>query len=241
MGVEITCPISQIPPHSVIKDDCANTSAVGDQFEEIGYDTFCFAGCEVFEEFRADNINAGELVGALITGVQFVADVSDEVARGIEGDVPRRAAGAQGERHEIVLARVRLDQRCHRQVGEDVAVIDDEGSVVHKVRDVGDAACGFQQHRFVAEGEGSFVVAGIWKSFRILPGEVVGVDDEFAQAGLEQVVERECDERSMEDRDERLGETVRQRPEPCAKARAQNKCLVHAGELRSDVAARKRN
>ena len=77
-----------------------------------------------------------------------------------------------------------IDEGVEGDVGEDVAIVDEEGvGAVEEVADVGDAAGGFEAvGGFVAEVEGDVRVMGGGESFGVGVGEVMGVDDDVTRA-----------------------------------------------------------
>ena len=54
---------------------------------------------------------------------------------------------------------------------------------------------------------------------------MMGVDDERFDAGRDEMIEHESDERLLKNRDERLRQIFRQRAQPRAQSRAENKGL----------------
>ena len=106
---------------------------------------------------------------------------------------------------------VRLEQGCEGEVGEDIAVVDEEGIGREEVGDVVDPAAGLEQDRFVAEGDRDAGVGRIWKGAPVLVGVVVGVDDELAKPRASEVFEGEFDQRPTEHWDQWLRELVGER------------------------------
>ena len=88
-----------------------------------------------------------------------------------------------------------------------------------------DAAACFEQVRFVNEGSGKAgILAGgkeTLEQFRV----PVRVDDESVHSHAYQMIERESDERLLENRDERLRQLLGQWTQARAKTRCQNECL----------------
>ena len=92
------------------------------------------------------------------------------------------------------------------EVGEDVAVVDEEGASFaelggKEVGDIGDAAGGFEEDRFIAEGEGAGAVAGTGEAVLVGFRAVMGIDDELVDPDAAEVVEGVGDERAVENRD----------------------------------------
>jgi hypothetical protein len=152
------------------------------------------------------------------------------------------AGGAEGEGDDIAGGVVVLNERGERKVGEDVAVVNEEGvGAVEEVADIGDAAGGLEPFGgFVAEVEGSAVVAGVGEGEGEGPGEVVGIDDDGAGPGGDDVVEGGADEGPVVEGDEGFGQLGGQGAQALPEAGAQNKSLVHGADLRSPWVGRKR-
>ena len=184
VGVEIGGAVAEVPPVAFVEDESANAMAGFNEFEEDGDDGFFFAGGEPVEEGGADHVDAGEEVGAVVAGAEEVADVEQEACLGIDGDVGGGAGGAEGEGDEIAAVVVMFDEGVEGDVGEDVAVVDEEGvGAVEEVADVGDAAGGFEAvGGFIAEVEGDVRVTGGGEGFGVSVREVMGVDDDVTCA-----------------------------------------------------------
>lgn len=241
MRLKIIFAIPQIPPVTLIKNDAADAPALGDQFEENRDDGFDFSRREMFQESRTDRVDAGELMCADIAGGELVTNIGDAPAMMIKCNVFRGASGTQGERDEIAGAFVFLNQRRKWQVGENVAIVNEEGFVTDEVGNVGDATCGFQQHGFVSEDDGQTFVGGIRKRFGIFLRQMMCVHNKTAHSAGEQMIEGMGDQWPVQDRDEGFRQLIGQGPEPCAEPGAQNKSLVHWHDLRSHSATCKRN
>ena len=70
------------------------------------------------------------------------------------GDLKRATVRAQSERDGISIACVGSGERREGEVGEHVAVVDEEGFFSgEKVGDIGDAAAGVEEDGFVAESD----------------------------------------------------------------------------------------
>src|ERR1022692_4385900 len=91
-----------------------------------------------------------------------------------------------------------------------------------------DAAAGLEQVRFVNE---SARMTGIndsrEKIFESLR-ELEGMDDERFHADVDQMIQRESNERFLANPDERLWQIIRQRTQSRAETGAEDKCLCDA-------------
>jgi hypothetical protein len=71
----------------LIEHEAADFFALLDELEEDGDDGFFFAGGEPVEEGGADEVDAGEEVGAVVPGAEEIADVDEATGLRIDGDV----------------------------------------------------------------------------------------------------------------------------------------------------------
>ena len=111
-----------------------------DGFEKGGDDGDFFVFGDEVEEVGVDAVDAGELMGAF-AAVELAVDVGDFSA--IEGEVLGGAGGTDGEGGVVVGRHVAGDEFVDTDVGEDVAVIDEDGFVADPGGDVFNAAACF--------------------------------------------------------------------------------------------------
>ena len=64
---------------------------------------------------------------ARVSRAQLVADVRDALSVGIIRDVQRGSVAAQREGDDVPARLMRPDQRLQRQVGQNIAVVHEEG------------------------------------------------------------------------------------------------------------------
>jgi hypothetical protein len=88
--------VAEIPPVALIEDEAADFLALLDELEEDGDDGFLFAWGQPLEKAGADDVDAGEEVGAWVAGLEEVTDVDDAAGGWIDGDVEGGAGGAEG-------------------------------------------------------------------------------------------------------------------------------------------------
>ena len=98
--------------------------------------------------------------------------------------------------------------------------------------DVFDPASRPKQFRFVHEPHWPIPISPVRERNRECLRQTVRVDDERFDAEVDQMIERESDERFLENRDKRFGQIVSQRPQPGPKPRAQNECSRDRGHQR---------
>lgn len=216
MGLEINFPASEVPPVAIVGEDGADAVFVLDEIEEDGDDGFLFAGSEMLEEAGADDIDTGELEGGGRIGAEPVVNIGDLAGRGIPGDVEGVTGAAQDERHRIAALAMIIDGGLEGDIREDIAIVDEEWFVADEVSDVGNPAGGFKEDGFEAKGDRSLAIGMAGKRVVVFLGAMVGIDDEIANPGVEEMIEGVADERLLKDRDERLGEGLGERPEPRA-------------------------
>ncbi len=86
-----------------------------------------------------------------------VPDVDDAAV--VEGDVAGHAGRAQRKRDGVAGAKMLLEQRSQRQIGQDVAAVDEEGFIRQEAFGVLDPATGFEQDRFVHQSQRPAAIA----------------------------------------------------------------------------------
>ena len=112
-----------------------------------------------------------------------------------------------------------LQEPPEGKIGEDIAIVDEEGFIfLKKVLDVLQPPGRIEEDRLVAEENRPPPPALLGKGPVIGSGAVVGVDDEPLDADREAVVHRKGDQGAAADRQKRLGAVLRQgaeaRPQP---------------------------
>ena len=114
-------------------------------------------------------------------------------------------------------------QSRQRQIGEDVAVVDEESLILHEeIFDVFDPPGGVEENLFMAEEDRPSPPAPLGKLPVIGRRTVVGVDDEPLDADRQAMVHREGDQRSPADRKEGFGGLQGQGPQARAHPRPED-------------------
>jgi hypothetical protein len=230
MGIEVDVAASEVPPVSFVGEDGADAALFADEFQENGDDGFFFSRGEVLEELGADDVDAGELEAFGMAGFEKVADIGDLAGVGVPGDMLGVTGTAEDESDEVAVLAVVIEGGLEGEIGEDIAVIDDEGIVAEEVGDVGDAAGGFEEDGFEAEIDGGIAVDIVWEGVVVFFGVMVCIDDEILDTDLEEVVEGVADEGFLEDGNEGFGEGLGEGTEACAETGAEDKCMIHEEE-----------
>ena len=124
---------------------------------------------------------------------------------------------------------MRANRNLQRQVGENIAIVDDEGISSKEILHIFDSTRGLEKIRFVAKVDRSFPI-GVARENRIIGfGTMMGVNDETFDAGFEQVVKSAGDQRLVRDRNQRLRQTFGKRPKPCPEPGTEDKGSVNGG------------
>ncbi len=142
-----------------------------------------------------------------------------------KGDVAGHAGGAKREGDVVAGPKMFLEEGSEREIGQDVAAVDEEILRAEERFGVLDSAASFEQDRLVHERDRSLAIGGFAQRNLEFFGQVMGVDDERFHAQRDEMIEREGDERLAENRDERLGQVIGERTEPFAKTGAEDKSL----------------
>ena len=133
-------------------------------------------GGDEVENLRADAIDAGELM-APFRDAQFVANVSHKFI--LHGEVLCRAIRTDGESSDVLRGFVLGNELVDGDVGEDVAIVDNERIVSDEGGDVLNAATGFEEDFFVEEVKLDSTVVTLWEGAVPFFMEVVSIDGHF--------------------------------------------------------------
>ncbi len=149
--------------------------------------------------------------------------VQDIAGDRIPGYLLGTAAGAQDEGGQASAAFVIGECFFDGEIGEDIAVIDEQRLAVDEIFDVFYTPTGLQPGRLVAEDNLLPSITIIGKFLIVSLREMMSIDNELIEPKSEEMIERESDERLLKNRNKRLGEKVGQWPKAGAKASAKNK------------------
>ena len=96
------------------------------------------------------------------------------------------------------------NQRFERDIGQNIAAVNDEGFFSENAFDIFDSTPGFEQVRFVSERNGMTVVTVPRENFMKQVRQPVRIDHKGLHAYRNQMIERKSDERFLKNRDEGL-------------------------------------
>src|SRR5213596_2001286 len=102
------------------------------------------------------------------------------------------------------------NQRFERDVGQNIAAINDEWFFPKNAFDIFDPAAGFEQVRLIDERNGMTVVTVPREKFMKQVRKPVRINDKRFHAHAYQMIERKSDQRFLKDWDEGLRQLVRQ-------------------------------
>ena len=123
----------------------------------------------------------------------------------------------------------------HRQIAEDVAVINNEGLQPEQVLHVFNPPTGFEQDFFVTEKDRHIPVIISWKGLRVSFRAVVRVDGKIRDTRANQMIKRKSDQRLVANRDERLRPAGGQQLQARAEAGTEHEGIFE-GEVHLEIA-----
>ena len=153
------------------------------------------------------DIGAGKLMGAGVDA-QCVAHVCHAACFLIKTHIAFAVNAAQCHGEQVATAAVFCQQIPQGNVGEDIAVVNDEGALFPERENFFHAAAGVQRFVLVAKGDGATAVLRVGAGESLVPGHFKGggVDDELCDPCLHKVVHGVLNERFLKDRHQRFGE-----------------------------------
>ena len=138
-----------------------------------------------------------------------VADIDDAAI--VERHCRRQACFSQGQSNVVSPAEMLVDQGLKVDIGENVAAVSDKRFCIELRFYILNAAAGLEEIWLMDQLDRMTAVTAPRKSpFKKL-GQLVRVDDERLHAEIDQMIEREGDERLLKNRDEWLGPIVSER------------------------------
>ena len=100
------------------------------------------------------------------------------------------------------------DEAVDGEVGDDVAIVDENRVVIDPLLDVFNAASGFEKDGLMKEGQGGSSVGSVGKSSVPCFGEMVGIDCKIRDARRDAVIHHVRDQRPVGEGDEGLWQGV---------------------------------
>ena len=223
MGFEVGVAGSEVEPVALV-------GVVGSellffcQIEKGGDDGDFFVGWQAVENGGVDAVDSGKLVGA-VGDSELVANVADFVSRNSE--MFAWALTADGEGGDVVRSQVGGNELVDADVGEDVAVVDDDGLVRDEGSDVLDAATGFEKVFLVEKVEFDPAILGVGEGSVPFLMKVVGIDGDFGNASGEKVVKGVGGHGAVKDGDQWLGHGVGHGLEAGSETGAEEEGFLH--------------
>src|ERR1700757_948091 len=101
------------------------------------------------------------------------------------------------------------NQRFQRDVGQNIAAVNDEGFFSENAFDIFDSAASFQQIWLMSDRNGMATVSVLRKEFMKQVRQSMRVDDKGLHPCRNEMIERESDERLLKNRNKRLRQIVR--------------------------------
>lgn len=119
------------------------------------------------------------------------------------------------------------DEPVDREVGDDVTIVNEDGVALDPIGDVFNTATSFEEGRFVEERQLGSAIGSLRESFLPCFVEVMSVDGEVGNSGIEAVVEDVGDERAIGEGDEGFGQGIGEGLQACAQSSSEKKCFPH--------------
>ena len=219
--VQVGLALAQVAPLPLVHDHAAHPLAGADRLQKARHHRLDHPRPDEPEERRRDEVDAGELATILPLRPQRPAQVDHPPRFRVVADPSLGAPRPQHQRDRIAATEMSIPRLAQGQIGQDVPVVDHEGSVRRQpVPHVVDPPGGVQQHRLVAKPDGPPPVFALRKRFHVALREVMSVHEKGSHPQvLDEMIERVGDERAIVHRDQRLGPILRER----AQARAQGR------------------
>ena len=221
MDTEILATRTNVEPLAAIENHATNPAAPADPIRQDRNVGNVFAQLDPLENRARPDADAGKIVATFVT--VSIGDVQHAIP--FHRDVFPEMRLAQGERPVVTGAEMLIDKRLEIDVGQDVAAVGNKQVADQQVLRVLDAAAGPEDFRLVDELDRTAAITSVRKKFQERFGPMMRVDDKRFHPGRDQVIEDECDERFLENRDERLGHIFRERSEPRPEPGAEDKSV----------------
>ena len=187
------------------RNECLDPPSFGDQ-GPIGIDTAVKrVRWDEVENIRIENLDAREGQQPTVRGMcacAWFAEARHKVVRIDRNRVELRCV-VQNQCHRLRVLPVESIHRSQIDVGHDVAVDDHKGLIVPEIRNVLHRTAGTADHRFKACLHRYRVPASGHERFDLIM-QVVGVDDDGAAAGRNELPDHQIQNRLIGDREQRF-------------------------------------
>lgn len=163
---------------------------------------------------RGDKVGWTALAGGSVNPASETLLIKEEVSGGV--------AWLDEEGYVVARARVGVNHVVEVEVGEDVGIVDEDRLVANEWKGSEESAAGVEEKlRLVADGDVDVRIV-IVEKINDLRGEMVDIDDDVGDAGIEELVDDASDDRLTSHGSERLGVGVGPRLEATANAGGKN-------------------
>ena len=194
------------------------------QVEKGGDDGNFFVGRNAVEDGGVEAVDSGELMVAC-GDAEFVANVGHLIVG--DGKMSGGTFAAHREGGRVVRSEMGGDEFVDGDIGEDVAVVDDDGIGPDEGGDVLDAATGFEEVFLVEKVEFDAAILGIGEGAVPFLVQVVGIDGDFGDSSGEKVIKGVGGHGTMKDGHQRFGHGVGHGLEAGSETRAEEESFLH--------------
>ena len=218
MDGEILAAGTDVEPFPGIKDQSPDLSALADPFRENGNVGNVPAWRDPIEDRARPDANACEIVAA---GMPIaIGHIDDAVS--LQRHVLAVIGLAQDQRHIVSRPGMFVEQRLEIDISQNVAAISNEQLLVEERLDVFDSTAGPENFRLVDELHGMAAVLAVREKFLKRRRPMMRVNDKRFHARRDEMIERERNQRFLENRYERLGQIFGERTQAHAEPGAKD-------------------
>lgn len=221
MGGEVFLARADVEPLPFVQDNPADFATLPDPFRQDWNVRKNAAARNPLENRARPDADAGEIVPARVAVP--ICDVDDAAA--LDRDITAVFGLAQGKRHVIAGAEMFFEQRRQLDVREQIAAVRNEMLLAQQRFGILYPAAGPKNFRLVDQLHLMAAINAFGEKFPERFRPMMGVDNEGTNTGRDQVIQNKCDERLLENRDERLRQIFGERTQPRPKTRSKNERL----------------
>jgi membrane protein YdbS with pleckstrin-like domain len=221
MRGEVFLARADVEPLSLIDDNTADLAALPDPIRQDRNIRERASARNPLENRSRPDADAGEIISARVT--VLICDVDDATA--LDRYITAVLRFAQGERYVIPGAKMFFEQRRQFDVREEIAAVGNEMLSAQQRFDILNPATRPQDFRLVDQLHGMTAIIFLGEKVPERFRTMMGVDNEGTNPGRDKVIQNKCDERFLENRDERFRQIFGERTQPHAETRAEDKGL----------------
>src|SRR5438874_10949588 len=196
MDFEVFGARTEIEPLSLLQNDASDFSALSDPISQNWNKRDFLLWRNPRESRRIPNCNVGKIVFAR----NAIAIRNIDHAIVAKGNCGPQAGVAECEGDIVIAVEMLVDQRSQRNVRPNIAAISEEWFAAQLNLDVFDSAARFKKRRLVDESERFSGMRVFWKRFRESRRQSMGIDKEFVDSDVDQMVEDKRNQRFLKDR-----------------------------------------